>query len=272
METILFDHQMFSLEEGGRLSFIQLNQEKKRAILLLHGLGANGASWQLQFPALTACDYRIIAPDLPGFGNSRTKAPSWSVTSTARLTMELMDHLEIKNFDLAGISLGGVVALEMALDFPNRVSRLVLVNSFACLRPDTMDSWLYLLKRFAVAISRGSANQAELAARRIFPRPDQAALREMLIEQIKQADPKAYRKAMLSLGLYDARRRLKEIDMPTLVISGCEDTTVPLANQSALASGIMGAARCKIQDAGHAVIADQPEAFNQELIRFLQGS
>jgi pimeloyl-ACP methyl ester carboxylesterase len=72
------------------------------------------------------------------------------------------------------------------------------------------------------------------------------------------------------LGTFDVRRRLKEIDLPTLVISAEQDTTVPLDNQADLVRGIKGAKQVMIPSSRHAVIVDQPELFNQALIQFLK--
>ncbi len=167
---------------------------------------------------------------------------------------------------VAGISLGGVVALQLALDFPQMVQRLVLINTFACLRPKRFDEASYLLGRFVVANLRGKEYQAETVAKRLFPQPEQEGLRRELVQRILQADERVYRQAMQSLALFDARKRLHEIKMPTLIISGENDTTVPLPNQMELVNGIAGAEHVVIPDAGHAVIADQVVRFNQVLL------
>ena len=106
-------------------------------------------------------------------------------------------------------------------------------------------------------------------ANRIFPLPEQEYLRSELIEQVKQADPRAYRAWMRSLAQFDVRKRLNELHVPTLVITGSQDTTVPATAQAELASCITGAKQVIIKDAGHAVSVDHPEEFNKVLINFL---
>jgi 3-oxoadipate enol-lactonase len=86
---------------------------------------------------------------------------------------------------------------------------------------------------------------------------------------ILQGDERVYRAAMRSLGLFDVQKRLGEIHVPTLVITGECDTTVPLPVQRVLAEKIPGATQVMIPNAGHAVIVDQPEAFNQALRGFI---
>jgi len=86
---------------------------------------------------------------------------------------------------------------------------------------------------------------------------------------VARANPQAYRKAMLSLGSFDSRKRLCEIKAPTLVITGSEDGTIPPQRQTILAEGIPSARRLIIPQAGHAVSVDQVERFNQVLLDFL---
>jgi 3-oxoadipate enol-lactonase len=92
----------------------------------------------------------------------------------------------------------------------------------------------------------------------------------MLVEVISRADPRAYRKAMLSLSLFDSRKRLGQIKVPTLVVTGAQDTTVAPARQRLLVEGIPGARQVVISEAGHAVTVDQAEVFNRRLVEFLK--
>jgi pimeloyl-ACP methyl ester carboxylesterase len=91
----------------------------------------------------------------------------------------------------------------------------------------------------------------------------------MLISEIVQADPRAYRAAMLALARHNSFRRLKEINAPTLVITGAYDTTVDPAIQAQMVKLIPGARQVVIPEAGHAATADQPDKFNKILINFL---
>lgn len=249
--------------------YLDFNPQGSPAVLLLHGLGADGSSWGYQIPALCEAGLRPIAPDLPGFGKTIPGQGRWTIAKAAADTARLIYGLVGGPMIVAGISLGGVVALQMALDYPQMVQRLVLINTFACLRPKRFDEASYLLGRFVVANLRGKEFQAETVANRLFPQPGQEALRRELVQRILEADQKVYRQAMQSLALFDVRKRLAEIQMPVLVISGQNDTTVPLPNQDELARGIKGAEHITIPDAGHAVIADQVVKFNQVFLNYL---
>ena len=255
------------------IHYLDLNPQAGRTILLLHGLGADESSWQLQFPELTAQSYRILAPDAPGFGQSTypSGSPS-SIQATAHEFVHLIDKLGIQELDLVGISMGGAHALAIALECPQLVRRLVLVNTFAHLRPHGLNEWLYYALRFVLVHTLGLEVQANTVAARIFPRPEQADLRQVLIGQILQADPRAYRAAMRALAKFNVVARLSEMNVPTLVVTGEQDTTVPRDVQQQLVQGIPGARQVFIPGAGHAVSVDRADMFNQILIDFLNSS
>jgi pimeloyl-ACP methyl ester carboxylesterase len=244
--------------------------ENTKPVLLLHGLGADSRSWGFQTAALINAGYRPIAPDLPGFGKTPSDGLRWDIPNITQLLIEWMQGLVQTPVPVVGISMGGSITLQLTITHQELVSRLVLANTFACLRPHSLQSLTYLFKRFVLATIRGSASQAEMVAFHLFPNPDQSDLRRAITELILESDPKVYRKAMRALAVFDVRKQLDEIHIPTLVVSGALDTTVPLEIQDELAEGIRGARHEIIQGGRHAVIADQPVRFNEILLDFLQ--
>lgn len=252
------------------LHFIDPNPEGSPILLLLHGLGATAESWHFQLSELCARGYRLIAPDLPGFGRSPLAGRRWNLNQAVEQLIDLMDQLGIGRFIAAGISMGGTVALQMAYRYPRQVKGLILINTFSSLTPGSLSEWGYFLRRGWRAFLRTPADQAWIVAERVFPGPDQAAYREMLVESIRRADPIIYRQAMLALARFNFTRKLPAIKAPTLVISGAEDTTIPLKNQRELANKIPYAEHVVVPKAGHAVIADQPALFNLHVSRFLE--
>lgn len=255
--------------QNAQLHFLDPNPTGDPLILLLHGLGSDSTSWGFQVPVFTDAHMRSISVDLPGFGKSRFGGRNWKIRLIARQLSSLIRSFGPSPCIVVGISMGGTVALQLCLDYPDLVSRLVLVSTFATLRPKRLHEWVYLISRFIRANLRGVNAQAEMVAQRIFPNPNQVFLRETLVQQIHQADPKAYVSAMRALGLFDVTKRLNAISVPTLVISGKEDTTVPLENQHLLAKKIRGAQHVIIPGGGHAIIAEQPVMFNKVLQDFL---
>ncbi len=253
-----------------KLNFLDPNSSGSPAILLLHGLGANGSMWTLQFDALSAAGYRPLAPDAPGFGDSPYDGRGWNFRRVAADLAALLRELETGPAHVVGLSMGGVIAQQFALDYPDLVRKLVLVSTFTVLRPGSLSQWLYFFQRLLVVHLVGLEQQSKIVARRVFPASGQETLREMAAAQIARADPRAYRAAMRYLGLFDSRRRLGEIRVPTLVITGERDTTVSPVRQKMLADGIHSARQVVLPEGGHAVAIDQAGAFNRELLEFLK--
>jgi len=235
-------------------------------------LGATGVSWILQIPDLVEAGYRVIAPDTRCFGQSTYPGGSVRIPDLASDTARLLEHLGTGPVHVVGISMGGTIALQLALDAPALIRKLVLVNTFARLRPKSPNLWFYYALRFIMVHMLGLAAQAHIVAQRIFPRVEQDAYRQELVKQIGQADPNGYRAVMRALAFFNIANRLGEIHIPTLVITGAADTTVPINVQLELARGIPSARHILIPGAGHAVTIDQPLLFNAHLLEFLNPS
>ncbi len=260
---------VIELPTGIPQHYLDPNPEGETAVLLLHGLGATGESWQPQFPALIEAGFRPIAVDARGFGQTPNPDRRWSQVQVARDMDALLAALDIPSAHAVGISMGGTLALQLALDFPRRVQRLVLVNTFARLKPTSPFGWLYFFYRYLLVRFVSLETQAKLVAGRTFPKAEHEDLRQMLIEQIRQADPRSYRAAMLTLATFDVLDWLPTVQAPTLVVTGDQDTTVPPPAQRHLVEGIPNARQVVIQGAGHAVTADSPGEFNRVLLEFL---
>lgn len=253
-----------------RLSFLDPHPAGKPAVLLLHGLGANKHMWDFQTPALSQAGLRPLPVDLPGFGESHFSGKRWHLSIAVKRLLQLFDEMEIEHCVVVGLSLGGVVAQKLALACPQRVARLVLVSTFATLRPRTWSAGWYLLRRFVKAMSSGPEKQAELVAWHIFPDERQALWRDELVRCIQEANPSVYQAAMLELALFDSRKDLPRLQMPTLVIGGEMDRTAPVELQADLTRRIRGARQVVIPSAGHALPIDQPGAFNSALISWMR--
>jgi 3-oxoadipate enol-lactonase len=255
-----------------KLFYLDKNPLGKPVVFLLHGLGADSHSWAAQIPDLVKAGFRVIAPDAPGFGQSSNPYIKTQARQIASVFADLADQLNIQSFIPVGISMGGTHALQLALDYPKKVTQLALVNTFSHLESSFPASLPYFALRFLLVHTLGLQTQARIVAKHIFPQPEQEFLRSGLIDQVVQSDPKTYRSAMRSLARFNVAHRLHEIQCPTLVISGEQDTTVSLVSQTRLANSISTAKHVIIPNAGHAVTVEQHQAFNQALLDFLHNS
>lgn len=268
-ESVTTTMPRLTLSAGLSLNYLEINPAGARTVLLLHGFGAAGVSWQEQCTRLAQAGYRTLAPDLRGFGQSSFPGHT-SIPAMAQDMAELLRRTGTAPAAVVGISMGGTVALQLTLDFPELVHRLVLVNTFARLRPEGLRDWSYFFLRFAILHTLGLSAQARLVARHMFPRPDQQHVRESLYRQIIQSNPRAYRQVMRALASFDVESRLSEIRMPTLVITGARDTTIAPSNQQPLLERIPTARRVVLADANHAAPSDAPEAFARAVAGFLR--
>jgi len=257
------------LSSGVQIHFLEENPQASSAVLLLHGLGATSSSWQGHISWLAGAGFRVLAPDMRGFGESSYPGHT-GIGVLARDMAELLENLGAAPAHVVGISLGGTVAQQLALDYTACVRSLVLVNTFARLRPEGPRAWVYFLMRFALVHTLGLGTQARLVGRHMFPRPDQAELRRQLYEQVVNANPRAYRATMRALWHFDVEERLSDIRVPVLVVTGAEDSTVSPRNQQVLTDRIPGARHVAVAGANHAVPADQPEVFRRVVGEFLK--
>lgn len=259
-----------SLSPRLTLHFLDVNSDATPTVLLLHGLGANGSSWRPQLDALVGAGYRVLAPDLRGFGRSSYPGET-GLAAMARDVAELVRAVVCGPVHVAGISMGGTVALHLVLDHADLVERLVLVNTCGRLRPERLRGWLGYALRYAGLCAMGMTAQAHLVARNTFPHPHQEELRRSLAAQIEQSNPHGYMAVLRALGCFDVQARLPEIKAPTLVVTGGQDRTISPEQQRALVECIPAARQVVIRDAGHGITADCPEAFNRALLDFLLG-
>jgi 3-oxoadipate enol-lactonase len=236
------------------------------ALVLLHALGGSGEDWLLQRDVLAEGGYRVLVVDMRGHGRSEKPRCRYSIEGMAADVARALDEVGVKRADVCGLSLGGATALALALDYPERVRRLVLVNAAARYLPRDASRLIYYGARLILLSLIGPRQQARFVARRVFPRPEHANLREILFERLAANDPRAYRRVAGALVRFDVRHRLSQIRAPTLVVAGADDTTVSLHQKQELAGAIPGARLEVVPGSGHATIVDSPEAFNRLLL------
>jgi 3-oxoadipate enol-lactonase len=237
-------------------------------LVLLHGLGSSRNDWLLQLLAFVP-RYRTVAVDLRGHGSSPKPPGPYGIPLLATDVARLLTRIEARPAHVLGLSLGGAVTLQLALDFPHLVRSLILVNTAAHFISTDWRQRLMGVRRFASVYLSSMDQVAAGVAVRLFPQPGQAALRQETRERIGANDRRAYRAALWTVARFDVRDRLGEIRCPTLVVAGDEDTTVPLAAKRLLAERIPGSRLEIIAASGHATPLDQPETFNRAILRFL---
>jgi 3-oxoadipate enol-lactonase len=225
---------LFRLNRGDRLHYRLRGHGQ--ALLLLHGLGCSGADWELQARALER-RFRVIVPDLPGNGHSSPPSAGYSIAGIAATIWALLDHLHLAQINIVGFSLGGAVALEMALQRPEAVPRLVLINSLASYRIDHWRKWLEARVPPLLVGVIGMRRAAHMMARRLFPKPWQRPLRQRAASMLGTVPVRCYLGMALALESWSSKDRLAALKSRTLLIAAEYDYT-PLAEKYALASAL----------------------------------
>jgi 3-oxoadipate enol-lactonase len=205
-------------------------------LLLIHGLGSSGVDWEFQVRALER-HFRVIVPDLPGSGYSPPFDGDFSIADYAEVLWALLDHLQVSVANIAGFSLGGAVALEMALQRPRSVARLALINTLLSYRIDHWRKWLEARVPPILIRLMGMRCAARLAATRLFPMPWQRGLRQRAAEVISRVASKVYLGMARALERWTAIDRLDRLQARTLMITAEHDFT-PLAEKMSMAKAV----------------------------------
>ena len=243
-------------------------QSPRGTVLFLHGLGSCGADWSLQLPPFRVC-YDVLTLDLPGHGSSPAMTGHWRIEAMAEKVSGLLADVAAEPVHVVGLSLGGTVALALALTHPEQIRSLVLVNSFARLQIDRAGRGR--ISRRLFNLMRGDMLAlGKTVAGGVFPHPDQRELREIAARRIAQNSRQAYLAALFALRRFDVLARLEAVATPTLVISGEADTTVAAAAKLELAEHIPGAVFESIPGSGHATPLDEPDRFNELVLSFFE--
>lgn len=187
-------------------------------LLLIHGLGSSGDDWAFQRDDFSR-GYTLILPDLRGSGRSSKPPGPYAITQFAADLWALMDALGIEYTNILGFSLGGSVALEMALERPARVQRMILCNALADYRTNTWRKWLEAHAQLTLVRTLGLRRTSRIIARRMFPRAEQEPMRQRVIDVIGANPMPAYVATINALIGWSALERLPAVHAPTLIIA-----------------------------------------------------
>ena len=237
-------------------------------LLLIHGLGSSGRDWMEQVDAF-AERYRVIRVDLRGHGRSdRPKGP-YSMPEFAREVAVLLRRLDAVPAHVVGLSMGGMVALQLAADAPGLVRSLVVVNSTADTRIRTWrDLWFYVSRRTAVQVL-GMRRVGKLIARRLFVEPEQEDLRREFIRRWADNDKKGYLWSVDAIMGWSVWDRLDTIASPTLLVAAEHDYT-PISEKNRIVAEMPRATLEVVDGARHALPVERPAVFNAVVGRFFQ--
>ena len=274
-------HQRWVVADGAAVNVIDLGEGPP--LVFVHGLSGSWPNWLEQLPVFTE-DHRVVALDLPGFGHSPMPRGEISISGYARLLDALFGQLGIDAAAVVGNSMGGFIAAELAIAFPQRVEQLVLVSAAGISThgdPRTRRALptLQRLERILATAGASFAAKSDMAARR--PRLREATLSlvvrhpsrlpsALAAEQLRGAGKPGFIQALESILEYELRARLPEIACPTLIVWGDGDRLIGVADADIFAELIPNSRKVVFEDTGHMTMLERPAAFNALLREFLQ--
>lgn len=238
-----------------------------KPLLLIHGLGSSSRDWELQTEHF-AQHFKVIVMDLRGHGSSAKPPGPYTMGAFAGDAAGLLEHLGACPAPILGISLGGMVAFQLALDFPGLVSKLVIVNSVPELVPRGLGDLVAFWQRLIIIRLLGMRRMGQVLADRFFTDPGQEALRQIFITRWSENHKPSYLAALKAAYGWSVRERLGEISVPTLVV-GADGDYFPTEDKQAYTALIPGARLVVIENSKHALPAEKPQEFNQVVGEFL---
>lgn len=241
---------------------------KGPAVMLVHGGLVDNRLWNDQMKEFGK-HHRVVRYDLRGFGRSAAAPQPFSHIEDL---LAVMDFLKIERATIVGLSLGGIIAADFALEHPERVERLVLVGPG--LRGDKQPPDKDAIKAYGAA-TKGNVEEfvnvtmkSALYAAVREGTPAYAHLRQMMLENFKAVS--TFAPGFLKYPAQPTIERLGQIKTPTLIIIGGEDAQ-PLKNVAdTLVAGIPGARKVVIPGASHHPPVERPNEFNKAVLRFLK--
>lgn len=272
-------HLNFAEVAGKRVNYVDFGADNgEPPLLFIHGIAGRWTHWLENIPHF-AQSRRVIAVDLPGFGDSEMPSDGITIPGYGRCIESFCDQLELESVQIAGSSMGGFVGAEMAIQYPQRVERLVLVSAVGA--SDVLLKIAPLLGTVAL-LERMSARHVVTFRKKLLRRPRLRKIGlslianhgdrlspEMAYELSLGVNKEGFVDAFKAMTKYDIRDRLSKIGCPVLVVWGADDPLVPIGDAYLFENAIPGARLEIIRDASHLSMLERPDQFNRIVEQFL---
>jgi 3-oxoadipate enol-lactonase len=261
-----------AMTKDGRFGYEAAGDHASQPLVFLHGIGGAARAWRGQLNAF-GDRYLAIAWDMPGYGGS-APLPAVSISALADALRDFLLQVGATKPILVGHSIGGMIVQQLLSKGPDLARAIVLAQTSPAFgKPDGdwqktfIDARLGPLDRGETLASLAPSLVGEL----VGDGPDVSGM--ALARDCMAAVPeKTYRATMLALMGFDLRHALKDIAVPTLVLSGSKDNNAPAPMMAKMASYIPSAEYIEIEGAGHLVNLERPKAFNAALDQFLNAN
>jgi pimeloyl-ACP methyl ester carboxylesterase len=271
------DYSRFTEFDGVRVHYQEAGQANAPAIILIHGFAASNLVWSKVFLELADAGFRVIAPDLLGYGYSdKPRHLDYTIASQAKMVLSLLSQLGIERTVLVGSSYGGAIAATIAIDRPELVEKLVLVGAVTNNRPTR-----YLLMRLFGSpiigdilspLLVGSRRLLRMRMKRVYDRHSWVLdERRVSARHLPLATAGAHRAIIRTVRRWDADRISRDahlIKQPTLLLWGDTDREVPLADGERLQQEMPNSRLLVFRECGHLPHEEYPQEFTKLVSEF----
>lgn len=258
---------MYATVDGLRIHYAFEGQGTD--LILIHGLGGSLHDWDTIAPVL-ARHHRILRWDVRGCGESDKPAGPYSPQLFARDLAGLCRAVGISRAHVAGISMGGVIAQRLTLDYPELVRSLTLMSTSSEVSEQAQKAWLKMADSIE---QRGFSANPEFAARIFTPGFAQANPEQVqaMAERTATNDPHAYAAAARAIGAFNWTAELGRVRAPTLILQGLEDVLTPPGGSVKLSRGIAHSRLLMVPECGHVMTTEKTEVVTHALLAFVAG-
>ena len=237
-------------------------------VLFLHGLGGALEDWEPQL-APFAERYRVLRLSVRGHGASDKPAGRYAVEDFTSDVIAVLRAAGVERAHIVGLSMGGMIALQLACDAPGMVRSLVLANTGPEIKAESTKERIGLWQRRVLTRFLSMEKFAAILAQRLFPEPGQEAMQAEFRRRWAANDPRAYRESYLALLRWSVAARISAIREPALVVHSEFDYTT-LERKKRWADKLPNVRIVTIAGGRHAVSMDKASEFNRVVLEFLE--
>jgi 3-oxoadipate enol-lactonase len=236
-------------------------------VLFVHGLGGDQQMWLYQVPAFCS-EFPVLLVDLRGHGRSSAPSGAFTVADLAGDLARLLCAIGAERVHLVGAALGGLVALQFALDYPHATASLVLAGTAAGM-PEALAAAAPAALRFILEHDMPTVAAARITA--AFSDAVDPVMRDYFIDRVGRNEKSTYEHAARAAFAFRSAPRLPEIAAPALVVVGACDRVTPPPLVEELAARLRNARLARLPGAGHLCNLEQSTEFNRVVLDFLRG-
>ena len=254
--------------DGNKIRYLESGDSKK-TLVLVHGLGASAERWEQVIP-LFADDFRVVVPDLIGFGYSDKPLVDYTPEFFSDFLEKFFDTLGINRPYLIGSSLGGQISAEYTTSHPENIEKLILVSPAGVMKQSTPALDAYIMA--ALYPNEQSAKNAF----ELMEGSGNAVHQEIVNGFVKRMQLPNAKLAFMStvLGLKNSdllTDKLQSISVPTLIIWGSKDPVIPIIHADSFVSAIQDCRFFRMDGCGHTPYVQDPHTFSSKVLEFLNG-